>query len=530
VTGEDLCGYVNLAFYTTNGVAKDKNLPEARGLRVVDQLGEDVLASYTAPFLAQALQADPDLLESGICVASMVLTAGAAPTPVVAWRLTPTSGTCMGEVDDKEVQCNSPGLRSFLRGAPTLPEVGGIVRHAPDVRMLGWMSATDSLWYDASDWTAPNSHGTVAATKGWPTSATYISASSSLTGAAGETHLFRTAVTLPTGRWVKIKYYGSDRVSFFIDSVLVSEHEWSGNSVVFERWLSAGYHVFAIQHENNEASTSGFFIACVIANRNPDGTFGTILRRTDTGNWVAHKVVGGVKPGYNAAGILLKLLGEAQAINITGTAILTPDFTHLVDSDGVAWTDGTQEQVIQTGTSLLEVLRRLEENVDDFDVHIKPDFTLQAFKGQGSNTPVAELVPGANLLRLDYNGSTVEGTRAIVRAQEGWVQVDNSTGMSANGLIYETIETGDSLTLAQATRLATSQLKGDAFPRYTYTATVKARAGAVPFLDIKKGDFVRCPNRAGTVVNLRVLSIAFETPSDTPGPVTFTLELEVPHG
>jgi hypothetical protein len=155
---------------------------------------------------------------------------------------------------------------------------------------------------------------------------------------------------------------------------------------------------------------------------------------------------------------------------------------------------------------------------------------LQAFKGQGSNTPVAELVPGANLLRLDYNGSVVGGTRAIVRVHEGWVQVDNSTGLSAYGLQYETIESGESLTVAQGTRLATSRLRGDAFPRYTYTATVIARAGAVPFLNIKKGDFVRCPNRAGTVVNLRVLSIAFETPSDTPGPVKFTLELEVPHG
>jgi hypothetical protein len=529
VTGEDLCGYVDLAFYSTNGVRKNKNLPEARGLRVVDQLGEDVIASYTAPLLAQALQADPDLLEDGIAVASMVLSAGSAPTPVVAWRLTPTSGTVVGEVDEKEVQCQSPGLRDFLRGAPTLPEVGGIVRHAPDVRMLGWMSATDSLWYDASDWSAPYGHGTVG--HGWPSNATqFISATSAVTGAAGDVHLFRTAVTLPTARWVKVKYYGSDRLTLFIDSVIVAEHEWDSHTAVVEKWLPAGHHTFAIQHENNEGSTSGFFIACDITNRNPDGSFGTVLRQTDTGNWVAHKVVGGVKPGYNAAGVLLKLLGEAQAINITGTAILTPDFTHLVDSDGVSWTDGTQEQVIQTGTPVLEVLRRLEENVEDFDVHIKPDFTLQAFKGQGSNTPVAELVPGANLLRLDYNGSVVGGTRAIVRVHEGWVQVDNSTGLSAYGLQYETIESGESLTVAQGTRLATSRLRGDAFPRYTYTATVIARAGAVPFLNIKKGDFVRCPNRAGTVVNLRVLSIAFETPSDTPGPVKFTLELEVPHG
>ncbi len=526
----DPCAYVNLAFYSTNGVSKNKTLAEARGLQVRDPLGGDVVASYTAPFLAQALTVDPDLLENGICVASIPLTAGAAPTPVVAWRLIPTSGTCVGEVDERDVQCTSPGLRDFLRGAPTLPEVGGITRRAPDVRMLGWMGATDSRWYDAGDWTAPYNHGSVPAGKGWPVSCLMVSASASATGTTGETHLFRTGVTLPTGRWVKIKYYGSDRVTFFIDGVIVSEHEWNSHSVVFEKYLAAGAHTFAIQHENNEGSTSGFFIACVIANRNPDGTFGTILRKTDTMQWKAHKVVGGVKPGYNAAGTLLKLLEEAQAINITGTAILTPDFTHLVDSDGVSWTDTTQEQVIQTGTPLLEVLRRLEENVEDFDVHITPGFTLQAFKGQGSSTPVADLVPGANLLRLDYNGSQVEGTRAIVRAQEGWVQVDNSTGLAASGLMYETIESGESLSIGQGTRLATSRLRGDAFPRYTYTAKVIARTGAVPFLNIKKGDLVRCPNRAGAVVNLRVLSIGFETPSDTPGPVVFTVELEVPHG
>lgn len=527
----DLCGYVNLTFYSTNGVSKEKNLPEARGLRVVDRLGEDTIASYTAPFLAQALQADPDLIERGICVASMPLAEGAAPTPVAAWRLTPTAGTCVGEVDEREVQCTSPGLRSFLRGAPTLPEVGGISRYAPDVRMLGWMSASDALWYDAADWTAPFSHGTVPARKGWPAANTLlISASSTATAPAGDVHLFRTSMNLATGRWIKVKFYGSDRVTFFIDGVIVSEHEWTGYTVVFDKWLPAGPHTFAVQHENNEGSTALFAMACDITNRNSDGTFGTILRRTDLVNWVAHKVVGGVKPGYNAAGVLLKLLAEAQAINITGTAVLTPDFTHLVDSDGVAWTDAAQEQVIQTGTPLLEVLRRLEESVEDFDVHVTPGFVLQAFKGQGSVTSVADLVPGANLLRLDYSGSPVEGTRAIVRAQEGWAQVTNSAGLAAEGLQYETIESGESLTLGQGTRLATSRLRGDAFPRYTYTAKVRPRAGAVPFLNIKKGDAVRCPDRSGAVVLMRVLSIAFETPPDLSGPVLFTLELEVPHG
>ena len=519
MAGEDLCSYINLHFYNAAGVRQNARLQEAKGLSFTDELQADGAASYSASLLADTFDVVPDLLEGpGYCKAAMVLTAGAAPVEVFGWELVPTSGTVIAVEGQEEIVPTAPGLRNILNRAQVDPESGTWDKNTEDARAFGWMSYPSAYWYDAGDWSTPGTHGPEKFPGG--VSAEKITADT--TPAVGDVMLFRTAFTLTSAAAVRISWMCDDEGSLWADSKLADTSQSANQIQSITLGLSAGTHNIAAEVTNTIQPECGF--AAVVTNL----TTGTVIRKTDVTNWVTHKVVGGAKPGMSAGAIIRTLLDEAVAANqdAEGLDLLTTDFDGLEDSDGSFWTV-LQEVAFPIGTPLGEVVRHLEEL--GCDVHIKPDFTLQAFIEQGTDVSATVLfVEGANLLGLTYQGTPVRGTITRVRTLGGWATVSNGAGVTAYGKRYLTVVSGTSASTAQGARLGGRALEETASPRYTYTATIVATTGRVPFLSFKKGDLVTCPDRVKEPTVMRVLSISASTPSDTAGPVTFTIELDLP--
>jgi hypothetical protein len=526
VSGEDICAAVFLRFYDKTGARRQVSLPEARGIRFLDELAADGSASYTASLLAQAFGASPDLLEDGICKAALVLGAGEAPTEVFGWELVPTDGTLVGEPVEKEAQATAPGLRHLLTYAPVFPEVGGVDTNSEDARAFGWMSAASSYWDSTTGWITPLVYRQMG-TEALGMTAWWITADT--TPAVGDVNLFRSTFSLTADTPLRIYYAGDDTVRLFLNSELIGEQNPSSNEFSsVDVTVGAGTHTLAAEVTQLYPSTAGpgqgeLKFGCAVTKMNTSPP--VVLRVSDSTHWTTYKVTGS-KPGFTAAGIFLKLLAEAQAAGVYGVNLLTTDFTSTHDSAGTSWPD-LQERAFPTGqTSLADVVTELEEVA--FDLRIKPDFTVQAFVSQGTDKHTTVVLrPGVNLLRMTYRGSPVRATRALVRSLEGWTEVVNSAGEAAYGKRYIGITSGVAASNAQGAQLGDNALGDLARPVYTYTATIRAVVGAVPYRDFGVGDRITAPVRGGTGV-LRVLSITPSTPDDVPGPVTFTLELAAP--
>lgn len=515
---------VYLRFYDGTGTPVAALLPEAQSIKFSDELAADGGGGFDVSIFASALQTDPDLLEDGFVTFGIVLADGEAPTEVFGCELIPTSGNLGGELSERTVNVGTPGLRHLLTYAPVFPEVGGFDSNTEDARLFGWMSAQSSLWDDAADWSAPTELRVVYGV-GWPDAGAQL-ITADTTPAVGDVHLFRSSFTLGAPTRVRIFYAADDSVRMFLDSELIAEQEQGYAQVyTYDAVLSAGPHTIAAEVTNVYPAELKF--GCSVSELGSDGLPVRTFLSTDATHWKCH-AVSGTRPGWTAAAIFLKVLQEAQAAGVHGVSLLTPDFTHLVDSDGVPWPALEDAKAFPVGqTSVADVVAELEELA--FDVRILPDFTVQAFVNQGSDVSASvALVEGVNLLSMTYQGAPVRATRALVRSLEGWYEVTNSAGETAYGKRYIGITSGVSASNAQGARVGTAALESLARPSYTYTATFRAVTGAVPFRDFGVGDLITAPVRGGGTGALRVLSLSASTPAEVAVPVTFTAELAEP--
>jgi hypothetical protein len=515
VTGEDLCAYIDLRLFNNAGVRRNARLMEARGFRFTEALGADGGGSFTCAWLADTLPTDWTLLETGFAKAALVLTAGAAPVEVFGWELVPSSGSASGEKGQWDVTSSGPGLRHLFEYAALHPESGTWDKNTEDVRYFGWMSYPSAYWYDPADWSTPATYGPVKLAG----NRTGEKITADTTPAVDDINLGRTAFNLATAAAVDIYWQCDDEGTLYVDSKQADVSQQANTTQKIRLGLSAGDHNIAIEVTNTINPECGF--ACLVVNVGTN----TVIRRTDTTNWVTHKVVGGVKPGMSAGAILRTVLDEAQSVgqDVHGLDLLTPDFDGQDDSNSSAWTD-LQEVAFPLGTSMGEIVRHLEEL--DCEVRVKPDFTFQAFKEQGTDVSATVwLQPGVNVLSRSWQGAPVTGTVALVRTVGGWVTVTNSAGVTANGRRYIAITSGTSASTAQGARLGARAMDETAQAQYVYTVQFRATADCMPWQDFFVGSTITSEDRRGAMVPMDVLSISAETPDDAPGPVLFTVEL-----
>jgi hypothetical protein len=400
------------------------------------------------------------------------------------------------------------------------PEKGGWDKNSSDTRLYGWMSVDTSAWYDPSDWTTPASLGLVASAL-WKNLGGAYKITADTTPAVGDTHLFRGEFTLPSASRVRIYWLGSDVGSLYLNSEKIGEATPGAATHTVDLVLSGGTHTLAAEFTDSLGAELKF--AAIVTTLNSTGHPASLRLRTDTTHWKVHKVTG-TKPGWTVGGIVSYTLQEAQgAQNIDGLSLLTPDFTHTLDSSGSAWAE-LHEQSFETGTlNLADMFRQVEEL--GCDIRIKPDFTFQCFKKQGTFKGNVVLRPGSNLTELSYAGSPVVATKALVRAQTGWTISTDSTGVANYGNRYIGITAGTAVSTDQGARLASRLLPDMAQPKYVYTATFEAITGCVPWQDFIPGDTIKCLDRTGALASMRVLSLGASTSEATARPV-FTAELK----
>lgn len=528
MTGEDLCGYIELRFYNASGVRQSVSLPEAKGVRFTEELGGDGGAAYRASLLALAMSTSPNMLESGFCKAAMVLQTGQPPVEVFAWEQTPTSGRAYGRPAEWEATPSGVGLRTLFSYMPLLPESGvGFDENTEDARLFGWMSVEDPLWYSASDWVTPTNTGTLV-TKAWPRPVTAKLITADTTAAVGDVHLFRGKVTTTTSRKVRFYWIADDWGTLFLDGKELQRSARSSHTNTIDVYLQAGTHTIAASVKNTLGGNLRFcFSMCYLTTA---GLPSRDVFHSDTTHWKTHKVVGGVYPGWSPGAILKRCLTEAQALSPApyGSSLLTTDFTGAVDSEGVAFTD-LHTIAFPIGIPISEVVAKLEEL--GYDVRVKPNFTVQIFAEQGTDVSgTVWFQRGANLITTDYQGLRAEATKVPVRTQQGWVIGTDATGVadSTIGVRYGAVVSSSAANLAQGQKLATNLMRRKAHHRYVYTHRIRAVAGAVPWLDFIPGAKVKAPDRLQAMVTQRVLSITAVTPNRAKGPVLFDVEAEVP--
>ena len=518
----EICSYLELRFYDFDGTRWNTVLPEARGISCTEELQGDGSGYFRAPLLATALQANRDLLEGpGFVRYAMVLQPGAEPVEVAAAELVPTSGSLVGEPGERELTSTAPGLRHLLEAAIVHGEGGAWDKTSEDARLFGWMSKRNGYWYDASDWSTPLSHGfrkLLSNGQGGQ------KITADLTPAVNDVYLFRSELTITSSTAVKIYWQADDEATLYVDGEVADTCTQANTTQsVLLGWTGGRTHTISAEVLNTLGSEAGLVLMVV------NQTTGRVIRRTGDASWTTHKVVGGVKPGWTVGAILRTLHAEANQTTQDVYALehIIPDFDGVLDSNGDPWPE-IDVQGFQVGVDTLgDVLRQLEEL--GCDSRILPDGTWQAFVSQGEDqSATCWFQEGLNLLDLDYNGTPPTGTKAMVRTPGGWLTRTSTAGVAAYGKRYVAVTSSAAVTTAQGALLADRLLEETAFPRYTYTAVIRAVNGCVPWFDFGVGDLVTCPDRAGDMTAMRVLSITASTPDDAPGPVSFTVELALP--
>jgi hypothetical protein len=522
-------GFVELRLWTVGFVRENVDPLDARSITFLDGKGEDGSLSFTVPFSSAAIVADPEILDYGFITVAAVLQANTAPVDVLVFEKVRPHGILVGEKGELELQVTCPGARHVTQYGVLWPERRtSWDTNSEDTRFFGWMSIDTSAWYDPSDWVTPGTYGTV-------NSALYHGAqkiSADLTPALGDKMLARAEFTLPTANKVVIDWLCADEGSLWVDSEMV-DTSTSGTHTTqrVKLVLAAGGHTIAIEATNTWSPV--LEVAACVSIANADGNPGQIRRITDTTHWLVHKVIGGVKPGWTVGGMLSKLLQEAQSATQDCTDMLpmVVDFDETVDSDGNAWDVEPETGWLTGQTSLSDILQELQES-GPCDVRVRPVagvLTMQAFKDQGSDLSASVYFKqGVNVTRVEVQPRLVEATKALVRSLSRWLLVQDSGAVAKWGKRYKGVTAGTTSNPAKAQKIGRAALDAWADPPTTYTVTMVAETGCVPFYDFDTGDTVSVPDGEGGWLVLRVVAITGSTPAETPGPVTFTVELVTP--
>ena len=147
--------------------------------------------------------------------------------------------------------------------------------------------------------------------------------------------------------------------------------------------------------------------------------------------------------GMTKAAILIALIDEAQARG--ALANLSYDFTAVLDSDGVAWTD-SETYKLNVGSSLLDVTRQFARTGIDFDILPGTgDFVLSAYKlGKGSDkSETIYLRTGVNCEEVtsDEHGDKIKNAQ-LIAYKGGYISVSDAVSIAVS-YTHLTLPTSD---------------------------------------------------------------------------------------
>ena len=271
--------------------------------------------------------------------------------------------------------------------------------------------------------------------------------------------------------------------------------------------LQPGTYTVAARVDNaafTGSNPAGFL--ATIATLDGNGIPVTVLRHTDTTNWLTHSYAP-PEPGWHAASILKQALAESAARSEKNATLLTVGFTDSLDSASVSWTD-IQSERFPIGSDLLTVAGRLIEL--GIDVDVTPSMVVYAYARKGADlSATIRLLPGVNIVtESPTSRSGAVRNSAIIRHGTGWVLAEDAASIALRGRFATSLTLGATDSATQATQQATSFFLESAHPQITLPVRMSSATGPVPFRDFTLGDTVTVPGLYGGIGTARVMSIA----------------------
>ena len=494
--------------------------------------------SFTASALEPAMVSNPSMLEDALAIVE--LNVGGVWTAVgTPYVLSPGSGTAIGTAEGAayEFQPSCVGAAVGLPGEWLVLHSGGIVnRRGPTERYIGWQSASfvDTAWNAATVVTAASL--TITAAKygqpnGWP--AVAAAASWVYRNAdEGGLSLFRFgSFTVTTQQKYLIGFSCDEESKVYLDGpgyggvVLESSDQETGYTIknVWSGVLAAGtYYVSA---EMTTISTLGgdTFDACRMyaATVNNKGRAATVVLKSDSTTKVWRQQKTAVRPGFTPTQVVEQLRSENATWGIPSASLLS------VAAGGTMPTG--EERVWPVGTTVAQVLADLEVDVS-WDVTTAWVLTAWANRGTDLSATIA-MTPGAatpstamNVEGAGWTSDPVQGTRAVVLTNDGFVQVINSAAEVTTKARGMYLESGASGSIAKGTLYALDAITQAGQVRRNYHVDAAAVTSKVPFVNYTVSDKVNGLNHLKAVEKHVVLSI---TGTNQTTRASFSLELGV---
>lgn len=446
-----------------------------------------------------------------------------------------------GELADRVYTCTGEGLRTWLRNAILYP-VNGFQKLTGESRFFSFASE-QGTWYKPAQWINPvldKKYNSTNHKKGypadWPDVPNAYWVWDRVQPASGPpyppvgTSYFRYEFDLSVETPVAVFMAADDYARAYMDAELIIE-----TSGYYETWtktwradvtLGPGHHVFAVKMQNNQGPAG--LIAAIRKFGDPEQpTSATNITYTGLSGWKMLPYPA-AEPGWTTGEVLLKLLDEAQDRGVSTLDLLTPTFTALADSDGVAWND-VQEWEFSIGSEYREIIDKIEEL--GCDIWIDPEtYQLHAVKQRGRFLDVVTPTQDSVTLRRGKNVISAQEQRSsniknvlAVKTSEGWtVREDAEVGTSPFGRSEGTFSTD--ATMNMATKVANVAFDIFARPEISSTYEFLSTSDIMPYQKIFLGDWVRAPDSRGNLPKRRIVSLSVT--EDNVGNEVFSAEFD----
>jgi len=283
---------------------------------------------------------------------------------------------------------------------------------------------------------------------------------------------------ITTGMFCECFYRGSSRGGFFVDNIKKSEVEGGEDGA---RWMS-------------------------LSGRGPLALLDDAIVWDDGSGVTTREFTTVTK-----ASIFKTLIDEAQARG--ALANLTYDFTAVVDSNTVAWTD-SESYKLPVGTSLLDVARQFTETGGfDFEINlVAGNFVLSAYSaGIGTDkSATIYMRSGRNCeeVSLDERGNELRNATRV-KYHSGYVTVSDGASITANRRRESLLSLEQAQTTSSAITYASAKLSNTKDPRRSIAMRVYDGVKPYLFIDYDMGDYIELDIK-GTESRYRILGLQLD--------------------
>ena len=447
-----------------------------------------------------------------------------------------------GEHAGEWTEVSGSALLDWFTHATLLPEKG--ISQRVDERVFNFASQTGA-WYNAADWSSARNEGAGPealywqenkAPVGWPKamSANWIWSSHPNPAPIGDVYFRREFTTSVASKYRIVASADNYAAFYFNGARVMSITEYGAGRKTFttDIELDAGNHTLAILARNTGGVAAGVIMALCKLNEDVDDyteKFTNADRIVWTGDNISlwrTRAYPATPPGWTIGQILITLLDEAKARNVTALQRVTTTFTATADSNGVAW-NKTHDLVLNVGDTYRDVLTTIMDAYAD--VWMSPDYKLHAAMTRGvdrsvpvsGNDPVA-FRRGLNVLSAETAATAEIANTAFVKTSNGLVEAAGpAASLSKYGRREVFLSATNASETGTATALTAQLFNKFAQPRRTPTLTIYDGDGYTPWKDFGVGDWILAPSDTDpkVLVKRRIASISASEDADTGRPV-----------